>query len=168
MRRSSGDSGSPPAHAVLLRTRVDGVRDTAGGPPPTEPPTTIADERRPRRHERSPGTQLLSTSVSSGSFPVPIADGKKAARARLEQLRSRLSGPLPEERFFHGDEMRKTVPSECSFTEAQFLEAVRRCKEYILAGDVMQVQVSQRTSRARSTSPTTGQSISRASRSTSR
>jgi anthranilate synthase component 1 len=78
---------------------------------------------------------------------------EKAARARLEQLRSRLSGPLPEERFFHGDEKPKPVPSDCSFTEAQFLEAVRRCKEYILAGDVMQVQVSQRTSRPFEASP---------------
>ena len=37
---------------------------------------------------------------------------------------------------------------ECSFTEEQFLAAVRRCKEYIFAGDCMQVQISQRTSRA--------------------
>jgi len=37
---------------------------------------------------------------------------------------------------------------ERTFTEAGFLEAVRRSKEYILAGDVMQVQVSQRSSRA--------------------
>jgi anthranilate synthase component I len=73
---------------------------------------------------------------------------EKTAAVRLEQLRSRLAGPLPEEGFFRGDEKRKAVPLDCSFTEAQFLDAVRRCKEYILAGDVMQVQVSQRTSRA--------------------
>jgi anthranilate synthase component 1 len=74
-------------------------------------------------------------------------DAMRNARARLEHLRSRLSGALPDERFF--DEERKPRPATpgCSFTEAQFLEAVRRCKEYILAGDVMQVQVSQRTSR---------------------
>jgi anthranilate synthase component 1 len=40
-----------------------------------------------------------------------------------------------------------------TFTEGGFLEAVRRCKEYILAGDVMQVQVSQRASRAFDASP---------------
>jgi anthranilate synthase component 1 len=39
------------------------------------------------------------------------------------------------------------APLERTFTEAQFLAAARRAKEYILAGDVMQVQVSQRTSR---------------------
>ncbi len=74
-------------------------------------------------------------------------DSMRNARSRLEHLRSRLAGPLPDERFF---ENRTATPVnlECSFTEARFLEAVRRCKEYILAGDVMQVQVSQRTSRA--------------------
>jgi anthranilate synthase component 1 len=72
---------------------------------------------------------------------------EKAAKARLEQLRSRLAGPLPDERFFENSKA-KPATLECSFTEEQFLEAVRRCKEYILAGDVMQVQVSQRTSRA--------------------
>jgi anthranilate synthase component I len=34
---------------------------------------------------------------------------------------------------------------ECSFTEDRFLAAVARCKEYIFAGDCMQVQISQRT-----------------------
>jgi anthranilate synthase component 1 len=70
-----------------------------------------------------------------------------AARTRLEQLAARLSGALPEEHLFQ-QKAPKTVPLERSFSEAQFLEAVQRCKEYILAGDVMQVQVSQRTSRA--------------------
>jgi anthranilate synthase component 1 len=41
----------------------------------------------------------------------------------------------------------------CTFTEPQFLDAVRRAKEYIFAGDVMQVQISQRTSRPFSPSP---------------
>ena len=75
-------------------------------------------------------------------------DAMRNAKSRLEHLRSRLAGPLPEERFFESPKNPKTPSLDCSFTEAQFLEAVRRCKEYILAGDVMQVQVSQRTSRA--------------------
>jgi anthranilate synthase component I len=70
----------------------------------------------------------------------------RAAQTRLETLRSRMGGPLPEEGFFEEREPRE-VKMERSFTEAQFLEAVRRSKEYILAGDVMQVQVSQRSSR---------------------
>jgi anthranilate synthase component I len=79
-------------------------------------------------------------------------DAERNARARLEHLRARLSGPLPEEKFFETQTPR-TARLDCTFTEAQFLEAVRRCKEYIVAGDVMQVQVSQRTSRAFEASP---------------
>ncbi|HEX6530866.1 MAG TPA: chorismate-binding protein, partial [Burkholderiales bacterium] len=75
-----------------------------------------------------------------------------AAKTRLEHLRSRLAGPLPEERFFE-EQRKKQATLECSFTEAQFLEAVRRSKEYIFAGDVMQVQISQRTSRALGATP---------------
>ena len=80
-------------------------------------------------------------------------DGERNARARLEHLRARLAAPLPEEGFFESARKPAAVPADCTFTEAGFLEAVRRCKEYILAGDVMQVQVSQRTSRAFEASP---------------
>ena len=75
-------------------------------------------------------------------------DAERNARARLEQLRARLAGPLPEEGFFAEGKNPKAARLDCSFTEAGFLEAVRRSKEYIFAGDAMQVQVSQRTSRA--------------------
>jgi anthranilate synthase component I len=73
-------------------------------------------------------------------------DSERNAKARLEHLRSRLAGPLPDERFFE-NQAPKATKLDCTFTESEFLDAVRRCKEYILAGDVMQVQVSQRTSR---------------------
>ena len=78
-------------------------------------------------------------------------DAMRNAHARLEHLRSRLAGVLPAEDFVK--EKAVAVPLDCTFTEAQFLEAVRRSKEYIIAGDVMQVQVSQRTSRAFEPSP---------------
>jgi anthranilate synthase component 1 len=45
------------------------------------------------------------------------------------------------------------VEVERTFTEAGFLQAVQRAKEYILAGDVMQVQISQRSSRSFATPP---------------
>jgi anthranilate synthase component 1 len=80
-----------------------------------------------------------------------------AARERLAQLRARLASPLPEGMVLAGAEDPSAgtpeVALERSFTEAQFLEAVRRSKEYIFAGDVMQVQVSQRTSRTLDASP---------------
>ncbi len=80
-------------------------------------------------------------------------DAMRAAHARLEHLRSRLAGNL-EENLFVSQEKPKPVPAlECTFTEAGFLEAVRRSKEYIYAGDCMQVQISQRTSRRFDPSP---------------
>ena len=41
----------------------------------------------------------------------------------------------------------ESTPLERTFTEDAFIEAVHRSKHYILAGDVMQVQISQRSSR---------------------
>ena len=71
-----------------------------------------------------------------------------AARERLEGLRKRLAAPIPEEM---SSSLSSQDPGEakldCTFTEEQFLAAVKRCKEYIFAGDCMQVQISQRTSR---------------------
>jgi anthranilate synthase component 1 len=80
-------------------------------------------------------------------------DATRAARARLEHLRSRLAGALPEDLFLKEEARPAPAKLDCSFTEVQFLDAVRRSKEYIFAGDVMQVQVSQRTSRAFNASP---------------
>ena len=77
-------------------------------------------------------------------------DAWKAAQARLGELRVRLAKPLPESALIS---LASDVPDgepaalECTFTEADFLAAVRRCKEYVYAGDMMQVQISQRTTR---------------------
>jgi anthranilate synthase component 1 len=80
-------------------------------------------------------------------------DAMRAAHARLEHLRSRLAGNL-EENLFVSQERPKPVPAlECTFTEQQFLDAVGRAKDYIYAGDCMQVQISQRTSRRFDPSP---------------
>ncbi len=74
----------------------------------------------------------------------------QAARERLERLHSRLASPLPEPALLSQGNEAVPAPAalECSFTEAGFLAAVQRSKEYIFAGDCMQVQISQRTSRA--------------------
>ena len=76
-------------------------------------------------------------------------DALRLARERLERLRARLVRPLPEDMVLreYGESPAADVELERSFTEEAFLDAVRRSKEYIFAGDVMQVQVSQRTSR---------------------
>jgi anthranilate synthase component 1 len=75
----------------------------------------------------------------------------RRAGERLKALRARLAVPLAEEP--DAPATPRPAPLECSFTEAAFLDAVRRAKEYILAGDVMQVQISQRTTRALRATP---------------
>ncbi|CAE6518701.1 Anthranilate synthase component 1 [Nitrosomonas nitrosa] len=68
---------------------------------------------------------------------------------RLKELLSRLRQPL-------------TIPIEkptesgsavCEFSEAEFIAAVERAKHYIVEGDIMQVVLSQRTSKPYSASP---------------
>ena len=74
----------------------------------------------------------------------------RAARERLQRLHSRLASPLPEPSLLSQETPLPGAPValERSFSERDFLAAVHRSKEYIFAGDCMQVQVSQRTSRA--------------------
>ena len=73
----------------------------------------------------------------------------RAGQERLQRLRARLVRPLPENIVL--DRVKENLPEaeplDCSFTESGFIAAAQRAKEYILAGDVMQVQVSQRSSR---------------------
>ena len=75
-----------------------------------------------------------------------------AARERLRRLQARLAAPLPEElspeRSSDENRTDRQEKLACTFTQEQFLAAVGRAKDYIHAGDCMQVQVSQRTSRA--------------------
>ena len=75
-------------------------------------------------------------------------DAFRSAQERLERLRGRLVRPLPESmvlsQFREIDSLSRL---EQTFSESGFMDAVRRSKEYIFAGDCMQVQISQRTSR---------------------
>ena len=76
-------------------------------------------------------------------------DALGAAHDRLDQLHKRIAAPIPEEfSFSRFQKDRNEAKLDCTFSEEQFLAAVKRCKEYIFAGDCMQVQISQRTSRA--------------------
>ena len=81
-------------------------------------------------------------------------DALKGAHQRLERLRSRLLGPLPDDMVLNTQKnTQEKAELRGTFTQPDFLEAVRRSKEYIFAGDCMQVQVSQRTSRRFDASP---------------
>ena len=79
----------------------------------------------------------------------------RAAQERLQRLRARLARPLPENMVLDRvkEDLPAAVPLDCSFTESGFIAAAQRAKDYILAGDVMQVQVSQRSSRCFAASP---------------
>ena len=67
----------------------------------------------------------------------------RRARARLAELQSRLARPLHHvQRSYPGDDSLRA-----SFTREAFIDAVKRTKEYIYAGDAMQIQISQRMSR---------------------
>ncbi|HET7364353.1 MAG TPA: anthranilate synthase component I [Burkholderiales bacterium] len=72
------------------------------------------------------------------------------ARERLDALRHRLVGPLPEALVLAQPAAEPPVAPaiERTMSEAAFLDAVRRSKDEIMAGELMQVQVSQRTSLA--------------------
>jgi anthranilate synthase component I len=75
------------------------------------------------------------------------------ARERLERLRHRLATPLPESLVLaHPAAEPPAGAVERTFTEAQFVGVVHRCKDAILAGELMQVQISQRSSRPFTTS----------------
>ena len=70
-------------------------------------------------------------------------DAWRNARMRLAELQDRFDRPVHHvERSYPADPaLHSSLPHE------QFLEAVRRTKEYIYAGDAMQIQISQRLSR---------------------
>lgn len=69
------------------------------------------------------------------------------AHARLAQLQARLARPLPPDLLNKGSTGGMRAATGCTFTEESFLRTVGQVKEHILAGDVMQVQISQRTTR---------------------
>jgi anthranilate synthase component 1 len=84
-----------------------------------------------------------------------LAEGRDAAYdaavARVEELARRLDGPaqpLPA-RFAPASQ----VPVESTMTPEQFRAAVVRAKEYITAGDIIQVVLAQRFSRATTAAP---------------
>jgi anthranilate synthase component 1 len=72
----------------------------------------------------------------------------RKASERLEELRHRLARPLPEALVLAQPAAEPPLPGplERTMDERQFLEAVRRAKGDIMAGELMQVQVASRTS----------------------
>lgn len=72
-----------------------------------------------------------------------IPDAYRKASARLDELVQRLDGPIPKQVDRACGEMRESE-FVSGFTQAGFEAAVEKSKEYIRAGDIMQVVLSQR------------------------
>jgi para-aminobenzoate synthetase component 1 len=85
--------------------------------------------------------------VASTGFPEKGADGQKRAGARLEELKQMVTqaGRLGEEKPSYPDQTAgKQVSLRSNFTHERYLEAVQRARDYIIAGDIFQVNLSQR------------------------
>ena len=68
------------------------------------------------------------------------------AQARLDELQTQLSKPMPLPADLPQDNVLTESDFKSSFGEQAFKEAVSKVKEYILAGDAMQVVISQQMS----------------------
>ena len=87
------------------------------------------------------------TYVASTGFPeLNEKQRLKRARLRLEEMKSRLYSPLSHTPETYPDNVEKTAEAvlKSNFTPEGYMEAVNRVREYIAAGDVFQVNISQR------------------------
>ena len=92
----------------------------------------------------------LSGKLTLVVYAEPEVPGAyKRAQKRLRELLARLRAPvqIPEET------RTESAPPVSSFGEEAFKDAVRRAKQYIVDGDVMQVVLSQRMSKPYAASP---------------
>ena len=106
-----------------------------------------------RLFERLPHSTEAQTGVPDAAFVAPASllvfdhltrrvallhDGPEDERQRLRaEVIEQLRGPIPAA---SGDV--SIGPATASFTEAEFSERVRACKEYIAAGDIYQIVLS--------------------------
>jgi anthranilate synthase component I len=80
--------------------------------------------------------------VASAFVDDGAASAYRAARDRIEEWLERLRRPLPPPE--PGPALRPRLAVRSNMTREQYLAAVRRCKEYIYAGDAFQIVFSQR------------------------
>ncbi len=71
-------------------------------------------------------------------------DALAAAQARIDELMARMGDTVPVQRPWHLDEDVPELDFESEFAQADYEAGVARIREYILAGDAMQVVLSQR------------------------
>ena len=80
--------------------------------------------------------------VASTGLPASGAEGRRRAESRLDEFLSRIAGASQAAPVADAASSRRPVAS--NFTRQAYLEAVARAKEYIAAGDIFQVNLSQR------------------------
>ena len=106
-----------------------------------------------RLFERLPRNTAAQSNVPDAAFVAPVSllvfdhltrrvallhDGPEAERQTLRtEVISRLRGPVP-----NGAGPVKISAAEASFSESEFSDRVRACKEYIAAGDIYQIVIS--------------------------
>ncbi len=86
------------------------------------------------------GTLSLIVNADPGT-----ADAYEAAQRRLDALEARLAAPAPMP-VSAGTQQVNEADFDSRFKQPEFEKAVNRIKDYILAGDVMQVVIAQRMS----------------------
>lgn len=86
--------------------------------------------------------------VSNAVVPEPTEEGAHAAYevalAKIDQLVADLGKPLERPISFAPAASRPAPPVRSNFTQDAFVAAVRRCQEYVGAGDIIQAVLSQR------------------------
>jgi anthranilate synthase component 1 len=86
--------------------------------------------------------QVVSNAILSGGVDVGAAYDEACARIDAVCDRLRRPSPLKVEDMVRSEPVR--LPFESNFRREDFLGAVEACKEYIRAGDIFQVVLSQR------------------------
>ena len=87
------------------------------------------------------------TYIASTGFPeLDESQRLKRANLRLEEMKRRLNSPPPQVPEADSDSIKKTTEAvlKSNFTPEGYMEAVNKVREYIAAGDVFQVNISQR------------------------
>jgi para-aminobenzoate synthetase component 1 len=85
--------------------------------------------------------------VASTGFPEKGADRQKRSGARLEELKKMVTQVprLGDDKVAYSNQTAgKQVNLRSNFTHERYLEAVRKARDYIIAGDIFQVNLSQR------------------------
>ncbi len=117
------------------------------------PATAVDDLKLPESYFGFYDTIIAFDNLENKAYIVttgfPELDEKrrlKRAGMRLEEMKSRLASPFPQSREANSKNISKIAEAvlKSNLTPEGYMEAVNRVREYIAAGDVFQVNLSQR------------------------